>query len=60
MAQTNSIVDPKEELLWRADAATRQAELVPPEERQPWLKMAERCRAAAYRMETQEPRSSAH
>ena len=49
----------EEELLWRADAAVRQAELVPPEERQPWLTMAERCRAEAVRMQAQE-RPTAH
>ena len=60
MAQTNSVVDPKEELLWRADAAIRQAELVPPEERHGWLLMAERCRAAIMRMQAQEQRLSMH
>ena len=60
MAQTNSLVDPKEELLWRADAAIRQAELVPPEERHSWLMMAERCRAAVTRMQAQERRLSTH
>jgi hypothetical protein len=59
MTQTNSRVDPQEELLWRADAAARQAELVPPEERQPWLTMAERCRDLAHRIQVRE-RPTAH
>jgi hypothetical protein len=60
MAQVNSRIDQKEELLWRADAAARQAELVPPEEREPWLSMAERCRDLAHRIQAQERRASAH
>ena len=59
MAQVSQRTDP-EDLLWRAEAAVRQAELVPPEERQPWLQMAERCRNLAHRMDTQDRRASAH
>ena len=60
MAQVNLPIDPKEELLWRADAAARQAELVPPEERQPWITMEQRCRDLALRIQAQERRASAH
>jgi hypothetical protein len=60
MAQTISTTDPKEELLWRADAAARQAELVPPEERKPWLIMAERCRTMADRIQGEQRPSATH
>jgi hypothetical protein len=54
MAQTKSITDPKEELLWRADAALRQAELVPEDERKPWLILAQRWRDMANSMNAEE------
>ena len=60
MAQNNAVFDPMEELLWRAEAAARQAELAPPEERQSWLRMAERCSAMAHRIQAQGSRPAVH